>query len=162
MRRHLAAAVPEAEIRGLLVRRMIPAGHELILGAKRDPAFGPTLMFGLGGIYVELFEDVTFGLAPIDRATAARMVRQVKACRLLEGMRGAPAADIENIQECLAAAGTIGGRFPADRRTGHQPADRRTGRGRQRRGRRPHPPGRRRASQLLDRKKTQGESHGQE
>jgi acetyltransferase len=112
MRRHLATAVPEAEIRGLLVRPMIPAGHELILGVKRDPAFGPTLMFGLGGIYVELFEDVTFGLAPIDAATSARMVRRVKACRLLEGMRGAAAADVENIQECLQRLGQLAADFP--------------------------------------------------
>ena len=73
---------------------MIPSGHELILGAKRDPAFGPTLMFGLGGIYVELFADVTFGLAPRSAAPGPRMVRQVKAHRLLEGARGGPSADV--------------------------------------------------------------------
>ena len=67
---------------------MIPDGYEIILGAKRDPSFGPTLMFGLGGIYVGLFKDVTFGLAPIDQVTAVRMVHQVKAYRLLEGARG--------------------------------------------------------------------------
>jgi len=107
MHRHLAAALPEAEIRGVLVRGMIPGGHELILGAKRDPTFGPTLMFGLGGIHVELFEDVTFGLAPIDRATAARMLRQVKAYRLLEGVRGAAPADIQEIQQCLVRVGQL-------------------------------------------------------
>jgi len=112
MRHHLAAVAPEAQIHGLLVRSMIPAGHELILGAKHDPVFGPTLMFGLGGIYVELFEDVTFGLAPIDGATAARMVRHVKAYRLLEGMRGAAAADIQNIQECLQRLGQLVTDFP--------------------------------------------------
>jgi acetyltransferase len=112
MLRYLAVAVPGAEIRGLLVRRMIPAGHELILGAKRDPAFGPTLMFGLGGIHVELFGDVTFGLAPIDGASAARMVRNVRAFRLLEGMRGASPADIENIQECLQRLGQLVTDFP--------------------------------------------------
>jgi acetyl coenzyme A synthetase (ADP forming)-like protein len=107
MRRHLAAVLPEAEIRGVLVRGMIPGGHELILGAKRDPTFGPTLMFGLGGIHVELFEDVTFGLAPIDRATAARMMRQVKAYRLLEGVRGAARADIKAVQQCLVRLGQL-------------------------------------------------------
>jgi len=112
MQRYVSAAVPRAEIRGLLVRRMIPPGHELILGAKRDPAFGPTVMFGLGGIYVELFEDVTFGLAPLGRATAARMLRQVRAGRLLEGLRGAPPADVENVQDCLVRLGQLAADFP--------------------------------------------------
>jgi acetyltransferase len=91
----------------MLVRAMIPSGHELILGAKRDPRFGPTLMFGLGGIHVQLFEDVTFGLAPIDRATAARMMRQVKAYRLLKGIRGAARADIQAVQQCLVRLGQL-------------------------------------------------------
>jgi len=105
--RSVAAAMPEAELRGVLVRGMISPGHELILGARRDPAFGPTLMFGLGGIYVELFEDVTFALAPIDQATAARMIRQVKAYRLLEGVRGAAPADIDGIRQCLMRVGQL-------------------------------------------------------
>ena len=107
MRRHIAGAVPDAEIRGMLVRSMIPPGYELILAAKRDPAFGGTLMFGLGGIYVELFGDVTFGLAPIDAATAARMVRQVKAFKLLQGARGKAPADIESIEDCLVRLGQL-------------------------------------------------------
>jgi acetyltransferase len=100
-------AAPEDEIRGVLVRPMIPAGHEVILGAKRDPAFGPVLMFGLGGIYVELFEDVTFALAPIGRAAAGRMVRRVRAHRLLEGLRGSEPADLEGIQACVVRVGEL-------------------------------------------------------
>ena len=107
MQRHLANVAPDAEIRGMLVRHMIPSGYELILGAKRDPAFGPTLMFGLGGIYVELFSDVTFGLAPIDLATAGRMIRQVKAFKLLEGARGKPPADVKSIEELLVRLGQL-------------------------------------------------------
>jgi acetate---CoA ligase (ADP-forming) len=107
MRRRLAQRAPRAEIRGMLVRRMVPPGHELILGAKRDPTFGPTLMFGLGGIYVELFGDVTFGLAPIDAATAGRMIRQVKAFKLLEGARGKPPADVASIEEFLVRLGQL-------------------------------------------------------
>ena len=103
----LSARRPDAEIRGLLVRRMIPAGHEVILGAKRDAEFGPVLMFGLGGIYVELFQDVTFALAPIGRAAALEMMRRVKAFRLLEGLRGGPAADVDGIAECLARIGQL-------------------------------------------------------
>lgn len=105
--RRIQERIPGARIRGMVVRRMLPAGHELIVGAKRDPVFGPTLMFGLGGIYVELFADVTFGLAPISRAAAARMIRQVKACRLLEGVRGGAAADIEGIVDCLIRVGQL-------------------------------------------------------
>jgi acetate---CoA ligase (ADP-forming) len=111
MRRHVAAVMPEAEIHGLLVRRMIPDGYEIILGGKRDPSFGPTVMFGLGGIYVALFKDVTFGLAPLDRHTAARMIHQVKAYQLLEGARGGARADIEGIQESLVRVGQLMGDF---------------------------------------------------
>jgi len=103
----IAARVPGATIRGVLVRREIPDGYQLILGAKRDPVFGPTVMFGLGGIYVELFADVTFGLAPLGQASAARMVRQVKARRLLEGARGGPAADVPGIIESLIRIGQL-------------------------------------------------------
>ena len=105
--RRISSAVPGAEIRGMLVRGMIPAGHEVILGAKRDPAFGPTLMFGLGGIYVGLFKDVTFALAPIDQVTAERMIRQVKAYQVLQGARGGARADIEGIQESLVRLGQL-------------------------------------------------------
>ncbi len=107
MLKHISSVFPDVEIRGILVRGMIPSGHEIIMGAKRDPVFGPTLMFGLGGIYVELFKDVTFALAPIDRATAQRMTRNVKAYRLLEGMRGGARADIEGIQESLIRVGQL-------------------------------------------------------
>jgi len=107
MLQNVRARVPHAEIRGVLVRGMIPSGHEVILGAKRDPAFGPTLMFGLGGIYVELFKDVTFDLAPIARSQAGRMMRQVKAFRILEGLRGGAPADVEGIQECLVRIGQL-------------------------------------------------------
>jgi acetate---CoA ligase (ADP-forming) len=111
IRRRAGQLAPGAEIRGMLVRRMIPPGYELILGAKRDPAFGPTLMFGLGGIYVELFGDVTFGLAPLDRATAGRMIRQVKAFKLLEGARGKPPADVASIEEFLVRLGQLAADF---------------------------------------------------
>lgn len=104
---HIAKAMPEAKILGVLVRGMIPAGHEVILGAKRDAVFGPTLMFGLGGLFVEIFKDVTFALAPIDEQVASRMVRDVKAYRLLAGARGAPAADIASIEQCLRKLGQL-------------------------------------------------------
>jgi acetyltransferase len=104
---NIEKANPQAEIRGVLTRRMIPDGYEVIIGAKRDPSFGPTLMFGLGGLYVGLFKDVTFALAPIAPGRAGRMLRQVKAFRLLEGARGGPGADIEGIQDCLVRVGQL-------------------------------------------------------
>jgi acetyltransferase len=107
MLRRIRSQLPNAAIHGVLVRREIASGYELILGAKRDPVFGPTLMFGLGGIYVELFADVTFGMAPIGRAGATRMVQQVKAHRLLEGARGGPPADVAQIVECLMRVGQL-------------------------------------------------------
>jgi len=86
---------------------MIPAGHEVILGAKRDAVFGPTLMFGLGGIFVETFKDVTFALAPVDQGIASRMVHQIKAIGLLQGARGAKPADIAGIEQSIRRLGQL-------------------------------------------------------
>jgi acyl-CoA synthetase (NDP forming) len=109
---HITRVVPGAEIIGAIVRRMIPGGHEVILGAKRDDVFGPTLMFGLGGLFVEIFRDVTFALAPLDPSTAARMIREVKAYRLLEGARGTGVADIEGIRQCMLRLSQLVTDFP--------------------------------------------------
>jgi acyl-CoA synthetase (NDP forming) len=80
---------------------MMPAGKEVIIGMKRDPHFGPLLMFGLGGIYVEVFRDVSFRIAPISRSTALEMVREVKAYRLLRGVRGERPSDIQSVVDVL-------------------------------------------------------------
>ena len=104
---HIGKVLPEAQVTGVLVRGMIPSGHEVILGAKRDAVFGPTLMFGLGGLFVEIFKDVTFALAPVDAGIASRMVRQVKAISLLEGARGTEPADIASIEESLRRLGQL-------------------------------------------------------
>jgi len=111
MLRHIAAAIPDARIDGLLVRRMIPPGHELIIGAERDPSFGPVMMFGFGGIYVEIFKDVTFGLAPLDLPAAARMLRRVKASQLLAGVRGGAEADLAGIEQCLVRLSQLAADF---------------------------------------------------
>ncbi len=107
MMANLAEVMPTAEIRGALVLPMIPPGHEVILGAKRDPGFGPTLMFGMGGLFVEVFRDVTFGLAPIDAGTASRMVRGIRSIDLLRGARGMEAADLAGIELCLRRLGQL-------------------------------------------------------
>jgi acetyltransferase len=94
---------PQAEIEGVLVQQMAPPGREVILGLKRYPVFGPLLMFGIGGIFVEVFQDVTFRLAPIGRNAARRMVREIKGYKLLQEFRGKPKADIESIEKLLVS-----------------------------------------------------------
>ncbi|MCS7192740.1 MAG: acetate--CoA ligase [Armatimonadetes bacterium] len=93
--------IPNARIEGVLVQAMAKKGREVILGLKRDPQFGPILMFGLGGIYVEVLRDVTFRFAPVRELGAYRMVRDIRTYKLLEGVRGEPPADIDKIVECI-------------------------------------------------------------
>ncbi len=94
---------PEAEIEGCLIAPMAGDGVETILGITRDPIFGPAVMFGLGGIFVEVLEDVTFRLAPIDVLEAHRMIREIRAFKILEGVRGYPTADLEALAEAISA-----------------------------------------------------------
>jgi acetyltransferase len=92
---------PHARITGITVEEMARPGQEVILGMSRDDQFGPILMFGLGGIYVEALEDVSFRLAPIREYSAITMIRKTKASRILDGFRGGPVYDIEAITDCL-------------------------------------------------------------
>jgi acetyltransferase len=92
---------PGARIAGLIVEEMVRAGKEVILGMNRDPQFGPLLMFGLGGIYVEALEDVSFRLAPIREYSALAMIKKTKTHKILEGFRGGSVYDIEAIADCL-------------------------------------------------------------
>lgn len=92
---------PDAEIWGVLVQKMATKGTETILGMKRDPQFGPLLMFGLGGILVEVLKDVVFRLAPLNDISAESMINGIKAARLLGPFRGQPARDTEAIKNCL-------------------------------------------------------------
>ncbi len=92
---------PNARITGVLVQEMAPQSTEVIVGATKDPQFGPTLMFGLGGIFVEILKDVTFRIAPITEDEAREMISEVKAYPLLEGYRNSPPADIEAIVKIL-------------------------------------------------------------
>lgn len=92
---------PEAEIKGVLVQPMAPPGRELVVGAMQDPLFGPVVMFGLGGIFVEVLEDVAFRLAPVDQAEAKEMVQQIKGYAVLKGIRGQTSCDIDAIVETI-------------------------------------------------------------
>ncbi|MEJ2567979.1 MAG: acetate--CoA ligase family protein [candidate division WOR-3 bacterium] len=89
--------MPEADIRGVLVVEIITSGKEVILGMKKDPQFGPMLMFGLGGIFVEILKDVTFSLAPITAEECRKMIESTKTYKLLTGVRGQRPVDIQSI-----------------------------------------------------------------
>ena len=93
--------VPQAKVDGILVEEMAAKGLEVIIGANRDPMFGPLCMFGLGGTMVEITKDVTFRLAPMWEASAERMIRQIKGAKALYGLRGQPPVDLKAIEECL-------------------------------------------------------------
>jgi acyl-CoA synthetase (NDP forming) len=92
---------PSVWIEGVSVQEMITGGRELILGMSRDPQFGPLLMFGLGGIHVEVLQDITFRVAPVSRQEAAEMVREIRAYPLLAGFRGEEPADEGAIVEAI-------------------------------------------------------------
>jgi acetyltransferase len=110
--RRAAEYNPEAELDGVLVQKMAPAGSEVILGLNRYPIFGPLLMVGIGGIFVEVFQDVVFRLAPIGRNEARRMIRQIKGYRLFQGFRGRPPADIEIIEKSMVSLSNLATNHP--------------------------------------------------
>ncbi len=104
--------VPGARLDGVLVEEMSTGGREVILGMTRDPKFGPMLMFGLGGIYVEVLKDVTFHLAPLTIEEAMEMLSATKTFALLQGVRGQQGVDVYAIAECLQRIAQLGVDFP--------------------------------------------------
>jgi acetyl coenzyme A synthetase (ADP forming)-like protein len=92
---------PNARIKGVYVTKMIPAGVEVILGIKRDPSFGPVIMFGMGGIFVELFRDISFRIAPLSEADVDSMIMEIKAYSMLTGLRGMKMRDISSLKKCI-------------------------------------------------------------
>jgi hypothetical protein len=102
LRVHAAAAAPEARIEGVLVEPMIGDGIETVLGVVRDPVFGPVVMFGLGGIFVEILRDVVFRPAPFDIDEAHAMIDAVQGGAVLKGARGKPRADLAALAAALA------------------------------------------------------------
>jgi acetyl-CoA synthetase (ADP-forming) len=97
----------KAGIVGILVQEMAPPSTEVIVGMTKDPQFGPALMFGLGGIFVEVLKDVTFRIAPITEEEACEMISEVKAYPLLKGYRGMPPADIDAIVQILLSTSKL-------------------------------------------------------
>jgi acetate---CoA ligase (ADP-forming) len=101
---------PKARIEGYLVTEMVSDGVEVIVGARRDPLFGPIVLVGLGGVMVELFKDVALRLAPVTPETAREMIGELKALPLLTGYRGKPAADLDALVQTIVDVS----RFAAD------------------------------------------------
>ena len=99
--------VPEARVEGVLVQSMAPAGVEVIVGGLRDRTFGPTVLFGLGGIFVEVLKDASFRVAPLSRQDTGQMIEEVRGYPLLKGVRGQPASDEEAIIQILQATSRL-------------------------------------------------------
>jgi acyl-CoA synthetase (NDP forming) len=94
-------AEPNAKIVGVSVQQMAEPGTEVIVGMTTDPQFGPVMMFGLGGIMVEVLKDVAFRLVPLEERDAGQMIAEIKGYPVLEGVRGQPAADVEALQATI-------------------------------------------------------------
>lgn len=104
--------MPTAHVQGVLVQEMICGGREVIIGITRDVQFGQMIMFGLGGIYVEVLKDVSFRIVPLSQEDAHEMVREIHAFPLLQGVRGETEADIEAIEKSLLTLSQLASDFP--------------------------------------------------
>jgi succinyl-CoA synthetase beta subunit len=99
--------LPGARVDGLVVEPWVPIDREVIVGVKRDPQFGPVLLFGLGGIYAELFDDVALRLLPVGGDEARAMMAETRVHRLLRGLRGRPAVDLDAVAGVLVAVSKL-------------------------------------------------------
>ncbi len=104
--------MPDANIRGILVQEFIKDKKETIIGMSEDPQFGPMIMFGLGGIYVEALKDVSFRIAPLSRQVAREMIEEIKTIKLLKGTRGEDPSDIDSIIEIILRVSQLVTDFP--------------------------------------------------
>jgi len=98
---------PDAKINGILVQEMAPSSTEVIVGSIKDSQFGQTLMFGLGGIFVEVMKDVSFRIAPITEEDAQEMISEIKAYPILRGYRDQPPADIDTLAKILLSTSKL-------------------------------------------------------
>jgi acyl-CoA synthetase (NDP forming) len=98
---------PEAEVLGVLIEKMMPPSTEVIVGGIRDSQFGPSIMFGMGGIFTEVYEDVAFRVAPIDKIDALSLIHELRGSKILEGIRGKPPADLDAIADVLLNVSTL-------------------------------------------------------
>lgn len=105
-------AQPLAKIYGVTVDKMVPKGREMIIGMSRDPQFGPMVMFGLGGIYVNYLKDVAFRLAPMNIREAQQMMEETRSYSMLKGVRGEAPADIDKLRDAILRVGHLVWDFP--------------------------------------------------
>ncbi|WDP92286.1 MAG: acetate--CoA ligase family protein [Desulfobacter sp.] len=105
-------AYPDADIEGVAVQAMAEMGTEVIMGMIKDPSFGPVVMFGLGGVLVEVLKDVSFRIVPIDKNDAVEMCGEIKGKKLLEGYRGQDPADVACLQDMLVTLSDFVDRTP--------------------------------------------------
>ena len=99
--KNVERSMPNAEIKGFFIQKMMPRGYEVIIGGKKDPTFGQTIAFGLGGIFVEVFEDVSLRVVPISKEDAREMIQEIKGYKILKGYRGKKPADINALIDIL-------------------------------------------------------------
>jgi acyl-CoA synthetase (NDP forming) len=99
-------------VEGFLVQKMVRGGHEVIFGITTDPRFGPLLMFGLGGKYVEVFQDVRFAVPPLEAVEARDVIEGIRGFKLLEGVRGEAGADLDLLAEVLLRLAQLAQRHP--------------------------------------------------
>ncbi len=111
MQEKIRSKLPNARIEGYLIEKM-ESGIELLIGSTQDPMFGPILAFGLGGIYVEVLKDVVFRLIPIEQEDATEMISEIKATKILDGIRGQPAVDKKALIELLLKTSDFITKYP--------------------------------------------------
>ncbi|MEM0065815.1 MAG: acetate--CoA ligase family protein [Sulfolobales archaeon] len=104
---NVRSKAPTAKVAGILVQEMVPQDLEVIVGSTRDPVFGPVVMFGLGGIFVEVLKDVSLRITPITVYDAEEMIREIRAASILEGYRGAPPRDKKAIIDLIIKVGRL-------------------------------------------------------
>jgi acetate---CoA ligase (ADP-forming) len=113
MMQRIGERMPDARLDGVTVERYVKGGRETIIGVSHDPSFGPVVMFGLGGIYVEAVKDVTFRVQPVSDIDAQEMIHAIRGVKLLEGIRGEAPADMEILQETVQRISQLVGDHPA-------------------------------------------------
>ncbi|MCL7474717.1 MAG: acetate--CoA ligase family protein [Methanosarcinales archaeon] len=112
MMERVISKVPDARIKGVVLQKMAQPGLEVIVGAKRDPQFGHVIMFGLGGIFVEICRDVSFRVTPVDREMARQMILEIKGSPILGGARGRKAVDMEKIIDVITGLSLLLDKYP--------------------------------------------------
>ncbi|MFH1382343.1 MAG: acetate--CoA ligase family protein [Chloroflexota bacterium] len=106
------AKYPKANIHGIAVQKMARPGVEVIIGMSKDAQFGPVLMFGLGGVLVEILKDVSFRIVPLAKRDAREMIKEIKGYPLLEGYRGGEAVDINNLEDLILKVSSFVEQYP--------------------------------------------------